>query len=435
MKLFTGFFSPTKKLIASNTSAQLIGRGISALTTFAVTFIIAHQFGATGYGDFVKVTTYAAFFYLITDFGMNAIFLQLDMHDNWPALVALRLIGGAVLIIVALGILVFLPGSVSQGYTPIVRLGILLYSPTILLQGIITSANAIFQKRLRYDRATWAILFGSIVTVILLWVLVYLVQTTNLISIVGAVGIGTLVTATASYLFATRFVGRVNFSLSATNMKRLFIPSIPLGITLLFNLVYFRADSVVITLTRPTSEVGVYGLAYKVFEVMLVLPTFFMNSVYPLMLSTRSNGLSVAKDNFRLILKKSILFLLFISLLIIPVMWITAPLIVLIKNDFSASIPAIRILVLSLPFFYVTNATMWALVALKKQTILSFVYGISMLVNVVGNILLVPRFGYMAAAWMTVVGEGVVLLWSAIILVNELSLEKDKDTELSGAMY
>jgi O-antigen/teichoic acid export membrane protein len=395
-----------KKVVALNTLSQLIGRGISTVTMLIVTLIIARQFGAAGYGDFVKVTTYIAFFYLIVDFGINAIFLQHETRESWPALVVLRMSGGAALMATSLIILTLLPGSSSQGYTPMVRLGILLFSPTIFLQGLITSANAIFQKKLRYDLATRAIFFGSAVTLLLLW------KPTNLLMVIGIVAAGTLVTTIFSFMFASRLVGHIRFSPSLGQTKRLLIPSIPLGITLLFNLVYFRADSVVLTMTRPTTEVGIYGLAYKVFEVVIVFPTFFMNAVYPLMLDTRYQ--------FKTILRNSIIFLLITSLASLVAMWFAAPLLPLIKSDFAPGIAALRVLSLGLPFFFVTSATMWALIALQKQLSLAYIYGASMIVNVVGNIALVPTHGFMAAAWLTVISEGLVLLLSGLILVREL---------------
>jgi O-antigen/teichoic acid export membrane protein len=318
--------------------------------------------------------------------------------------------GSAALIITALSILALVPGSTSQGYTPLVKLGILLFSPTILFQGFIASANAVFQKRLRYDLAAWAIFFGSTTTLLLLW------KPSNLLMIIGIVAIGTLVTAIFSFTFASRLVGHIRFAPTLGQMKRLLIPSIPLGITLLFNLVYFRADSVVITLTRPTAEVGFYGLAYKVFEVVLVFPTFFMNAVYPLMLQNHLK--------FRKIFINSFLFLLSMSLVSLVVLWFAAPLLSLIKSDFNPSIGALRVLSLGLPFFFVTSATMWALIALKKQLALAIIYGASMIVNIAGNILLVPLYGFMAAAWLTGICEGLVLVLSGLVLVQSFSREK-----------
>jgi O-antigen/teichoic acid export membrane protein len=393
-----------KKIIAANTVSQLVGKAISAVATFTVTFIIARQLGASGYGDFVKITTYIAFFYLLADFGINALYLQQSTsRTSWPALIVIRTIGGLLLLPVAVGIASLLPGVGTQGYTAAVRWGILLYSPTIVLQAWITTSNAIFQKQLRYDLATWAIFFGSLITVIFIFF-----HTSALF----ALGVGTAVTAIIAMCFALRSHPVSSWHISFRDMKNLLIPSLPLGITLIFNLVYFRADSVIITLTRPTAEVGIYGLAYKIFEVILVFPTFFMNAVYPLMLQQRMPLKKMFTNSF--------LFLLGAGLASTVCLWFAAPLVSLVKIDFAPSVTALRVLSLGLPFFFVTSTTMWALIALKKQKVLAGIYGVSMLVNIIGNILLVPSHGYMAAAWLTVACEGFVLVLSSVVLLQSL---------------
>jgi O-antigen/teichoic acid export membrane protein len=402
-----------KKIVAINTVSQLIGKAVSAAAAFIVTFLIARQLGAAGYGDFVKITTYVAFFYLLADFGINAVYLQqAESRFAWPSLIILRTAGGIALIALALCIVSLLPGTHTQGYTQAVRLGILLYSPTILLQAWITTGNAVFQKRLRYDFAAWAIFFGSLASVALVWH-----GTPPLL----ALGAGMVLTAAATMVFAFRAHPALSWNISGRDVMRLLIPSLPLGITLLFNLVYFRADSVVITLTRPTAEVGIYGLAYKIFEVVLVFPTFFMNAVYPFMVSE-----TAGKSDGRLtkIFTQSCIFLSAASVVTAAVLWCAAPLLSMISNDFTPSVGALRVLSLGLPFFFVTSATMWALITFKKQSTLAIIYGASMLINVIGNILLVPSHGFMAAAWITVASEGLVLALSGLVLVQSFSGNK-----------
>lgn len=418
MKLIRSFFTPTKRAVAANTTSQLVGKAISAVSTLIVTVIVARHLGAGGYGDFVKITTYLAFFYLIADFGINAIYLQhADEPQSWYALITIRTLGSVLLIMVSLAILAFLPSGVNQGYTMAVRVGILLYSPTILLQAWITTANAVFQKKLRYDLATWAIFFGSVVMVGLMWGLFYVGRMGNVMSAIIALLAGTFVTSLLSFWFAFAHEPNTPWAVTGPGIRRLLLPSLPLGITLLFNLVYFRADSVIITLTRPTSEVGVYGLAYKVFEVILVFPTFFMNAVYPLLLTK-------TRDQFQKIATTSFLFLLTASFFVAAILWLGAPLIIFIKSDFLASVGALRTLSLGLPFFFVTSVTMWMLIAMKKQVVLALIYGFSMFMNIAGNIVFIPTYGYMAAAWMTVAGEALILLLSGYFVLKYLSQVK-----------
>lgn len=403
-----------KKIVAVNTASQLLGKAIGAGTSFVVAFLLARRLGAEGFGDFTKITTFVAPFFLLADFGLNAIFLQKkDDAPWWPRLLGLRLVGSALLIFFTLAILAFLPHGVDQGYTALVRFGIVLFSPAILFQALITTANALFQKHLRYVHAMVAIAAGSAVTLLLVAPL-----SIGVLSATIAVLIGTAATAIVSFVFAGRYAP-LSVSVARQSIAGLLVPSVPLGATLLFNLVYFRADNYIITLTRPTAEVGIYGLAYKVFEVALVLPTFFMNAMYPLMLSAKSNNSTMQQFNNQLflrILKKSLFFLLLTSFILLLILWLAAPFLAFIKSDFAASAPALQVLSLGLPFFFLTSLTMWTLVTLKKQWTLAVIYGLSMVFNLLLNIWLIPAYGYMAAAWITVVSEGAVLVLSSILL-------------------
>ena len=411
-----------KKIVAINTVSQLIGKLIGAGTSFVVAFLLARRLGAEGYGDFTKITTFVAPFFLLADFGLNAIFLQKKDDKGWWAhLLGLRVAGSTILIFLALAILAFLPHGTNQGYTALVRLGIVLFVPAILFQALITTSNALFQKHLRYSMATIAIAAGSFVTILLV-----LPLSTGVLAATLAVLVGTSVTAAISLVLVKRHT-LLSVALSRQSVTGLLVPSIPLGITLLFNLVYFRADNYIITLSRPTVEVGVYGLAYKVFEVALVVPTFFMNAVYPLLLSAKANNSTIQQFNtqhFLRIIKKSFTFLVLSSLLLVVALWATAPLLSLIKQEFDASISALRVLSLGLPFFFLTSLTMWTLIALKKQWTLAGIYGASMVFNIFANIWLIPVYGYMAAAWVTVVSEAVVLVVSSLYLRRSLTYVK-----------
>ncbi|OGG11746.1 hypothetical protein A2Z00_05260 [Candidatus Gottesmanbacteria bacterium RBG_13_45_10] len=411
----------TRHEVAWNTLFQVIARAVSAAVTLVVTILIARNFGTNGYGDFVKVTTYIAFFYLLADFGFNAVYLQQNQtyspishknHDEpWGVLLGLRLIVSSLLICAALALLAFIPQGVTQGYTPLVRLGIILFAPSIIFQALITTTNAAFQKHLRYDLSTVAASLGAIVSLVLVWTTTAVkIHEAGVILAVLALLIGSLVTALVGLWFTKNIQKNFSLTFDTKKLTRLFLLSAPLGLTLLFNLVYFHVDSVILTLTRATSEVGIYGLAYKVFELPLVLPTFFMNALYPILLKRGK------KDFFRLLIR-SFLFLTGMSLVVLGVLWICAPLLVMIKPEFVQSVPALRILLLGLPFFFASSLAMWALIAIKKQSLLAILYGGSMVLNIILDMVFIPRYGYISAAWITVVSEGIVVLISGSLVV------------------
>ncbi len=412
-------------IIAKNTVSQLLGRVISSLSMFAATVLIARAFGVQGYGDFVKITSFVALFYLAADFGMNAVYVKKahakvqarQSNTLWSTLFGLRLVGSIMLVFVAVAVLAFLPQGVHQGYTSGVRLGIVLFAPSIIFQAIVTTANAVFQQKLRYDLATWAVALGSIITVLFVW-LVSITVSPPLGAVVSssAVLLGIGLSALVSVFLVRRFV-RISIALDPSPARELFTASVPLGLTLLFNQIYFRADSIILALNRPTSEVGLYGFAYKIFDVALVVPTFFMNSVYPIMIKHTNEANA---GQLKTILKKSSVFLVIGSLVLVGIFWAVAPLLVLVRSEFSGSVWALRILALSLPFFFISSLTMWTLISLGKQLLLIPIYAASMFANILLNVLLIPSYGYVAAAWITVGSEGLVLLASALYLRRAL---------------
>jgi O-antigen/teichoic acid export membrane protein len=398
-----------RKTIAFNTFSQIAGKVVTSGTTFIVSILIARSLGAGGYGDFTKIMTFVAFFYLFADFGLNTAYLELSENQSAQNnLLTIRTVFGLFLMFLCISILAFLPGTNVQGYTPFVKFGIIVFSFSILFQSLITTANAFFQKSFRYDYASYALSLGAITTLLAVASFPYL-RITGILPNIVAFLLGSLVTTIASLFFATKLLPTLSFSFDSILIKKMLTIALPLGLTLLCNVVYFHADSVILTVTRTSEEVGIYGFAYKFFELPLVVPTFFMNAVFPLLLLSRK---STDWKAFLRQAKQSAAILLSLSLIFFVCGYIAAPLLSLIKSDFQASIMPLRILLLSLPIFYLTSVTMWVLIALKKRTQLFFIYFMSMLVNIGSNIVFVPKYGYIAAAWITVASEALVLLLS-----------------------
>lgn len=412
---------PLKLKIAFNTIIQLLGKAATAGVTLLITILVARTFDPQGYGDYTKILTYIAPFYLISDFGLNAVVLRKlsteeDQTETFFAnLLGLRIIFSLLLIFLAVAILSFLPPGQNQGFTPLVRLGIIIFALTIFTQAIFTTGNLLFQKNLRYDLSVLSAFLGSLVTLALVGFFVF--TRSSLILIVVSYIVGGVITALLALGLLRKFV-KVHPAFNFSYWREFLWVAWPLGLTLVFNLIYFRADIFILTLTRPTYEVGIYGLAYKFFELPLTIPIFLINSIYPLMLTYNHENPAKLKS----LVKKIFYFLLLISAGLVVFSWIFAPLLTLIKPTFSDSILAFRILALSFPLFFLSGLSMWVLITLGKQNLLLLFYGLSMVFNVGLNLIYIPQFGYLAAAVTTGLTEAVVLIltgWSALSILNQ----------------
>jgi O-antigen/teichoic acid export membrane protein len=85
------------------------------------------------------------------------------------------------------------------------------------------------------------------------------------------------------------------------------------------------------------------------------------------------------------------------------------PLAGLWSRFYPQAIPALQILALAYVFAFVNNAFIGALTVLDRQATYAKAAGASLAVNLVLNLILIPPFGYIAAAWTTVVTEMVLV--------------------------
>ena len=409
--------------IAANTLAQIIGKGITAGVTFLVTIFVARQFGAEGYGEFAKIMSYVAFFYLITDFGFNAIVIKQitdkegETERFFRNLLGMRLGGSLILVFVALALLSFLPysPSLNQGFSPLSKLGIVIATFTILTQALFLTANVLFQKNLRYDLSVLASSAGSIST--LFFVFAFTSLRASLLLVIVSYAVGGVLMAGLALIFARRFLPQTGPLFDFSLWRKLFWQTLPLGATLVFNLIYFRIDIMILALLRANFEVGVYGLAYKFFEFPVTFVTFFMNSIYPVMLFRAKEN----NERLKSLIKKLVIFLVPLSLLLTLALILFAPYLTLIKPDFAPSVLALRILSFSLPLFFLSALFMWVLITLGKQKLLAIFYGFSMILNICLNLIFIPRYGYLAAAVITCLTELAIVLLTGTAAFSFLS--------------
>ena len=391
------------KKIAANTFFQIIARVLTSGTSFLFTILIARRLGVSGYGDFAKITAFVSLFYLFIDLGLNAIFLQKeDNKYRFKELFYGRLLFSFACIVVVNTLAYLLPYNpiTHIGYSPFVRLGIFLFSLTLFTEGITYTASAVFQREHSYRSLTNASLISSLIT--LLCLLFVLTTHQGLLVILGIFVVGSFVKAFLS-LFLTREKIRP-FLIDREFIRRLVQEAFPVTLVLIFNLIYFRIDMLLIGIMKPSSDVEIYNLAYSFFDSFLTIPLFLSNALYPTLLRDEKER----RHSPAMLIKYAGIFVC-CSFAIIILGWLLSPLLSLIRPDFVPAIIPLRIFLVSLPLFFITNIFQWLLIAKKQQKFLVKVYFIAMVINIIANIIFIPHYSYIASAIITGLSEGIVL--------------------------
>lgn len=400
----------SRRLIAQNTLAQLVGKAINTLSSLLIAVLVGRFLGETFYGDFTKVFATTTLLFMVLDFGFNAIVVKKITHHphlatpQFQNLFGLRLILSLILYVGLLAFLFLLPTPQNQGYTLTVKISIAIFALQYFAQASYLTTNAIFQSQFDYTRSVIASSLGSLIQLLLVAILVQ--NTSSLTLIILAHLLGTAVIAVVSLTLVRRYIKSIIPTFNVGEIKTLLIHTAPIGLALVLNLFATHTDTIIIALFRPTEEVGFYGLARRIFDVTLVFPTFFMNATYPILLQKQlHNSLDLKK-----VFTQTLQVLSALSLLATAALFFLSPLITLIRPEFSPAITTLKILSFSLPIFFLTSLFMWTMVAVGKERQLARIYGLALLVNLSTNLIAIPRFGFNAAAVTTLATEMVVLL-------------------------
>jgi len=405
-----------------NAASQIVGKFVTASVTLVVTLLISKSLGPSGYGEFTKIFVFVAYFYTLSDFGLNSIFVKItgakNQINNLRALVGLRLMISLVLVSVAVSLGFLLPydSESTIGFSPIVKTGIAIASLTIITQSLFTTANAFFQKNLRYDLSTIAAAAGS--SAIFITAAVASKFYSSITPFVFAYVIGGLVYSFVAFLIIYQRVHKIIFpKFQVATFKSLSKPAWPVGLALIFNLIYFRIDVFILANFRSTQEVGYYGLAYQFFEATLAIPIFFVNAIYPVLLQIYKKS----QENFQKKLLVWLVVLGLISIIVMILLFIVSYLIPIVDQRFAQSQIALKILAVGIPFFFISALLWHLLIIYEKQKYLSYIYGFGALFNLALNLIFIPSFGYLAAAVITVVSEALILLLLVLVSVKIIS--------------
>ena len=400
--------------IAKNTIYQLIGKVVSMSITVLIVLIVTRNYGREGYGSFSLMQTWPALFFVIVDFGLNAIATR-ELSRDWSKaseyfgnILLIRIIFSLALMLLLATLVIFFP------YSWWLRTGIILSLALILTQALFASTNIIFQVKLRYDLSVIGYLVGYIVILVVSLYLSFIKADIKWVSF--SYVIGGILTFFINLNFVRKLGVKLNLKYNKEIVNYLLLSSLPLGLMFVFSQINFKADSILLSVLKlPTryglnniESVAVYSLPYKVFEVALVVPTFVMNSVFPVMVSKLEQGTDKLKVLFTRAIR--ILELLAVGASLLGVIF--APLIIkfLGGSEFGQSILVMRILFGGLIVYYLTQPLAWLIVTMDSQKILPWIYLISAIFNVSANYIFIPKYSFIASSFITVISELIILI-------------------------
>jgi O-antigen/teichoic acid export membrane protein len=220
--------------------------------------------------------------------------------------------------------------------------------------------------------------------------------------VVGSFVLVNTIICIVAFLVSRRF-WRINLDIEWKRARVLMRDAFGIGVVSMIGLLHFKGDAILLSLFRPAKDVGIYAVAYRFIDQAFFLPGVFMAAVFPVL--TRSihrnprDGETTINHAFRVLVLGAVA----VTVLIVVA---AAPLVRLVSNrEFDQAIEPLRILAFAVPAIFVGPVFYNAVIAVNKQRDLIVISVISLVFNVLLNVILIPRYSYNGAAIATVVTE------------------------------
>jgi O-antigen/teichoic acid export membrane protein len=203
--------------------------------------------------------------------------------------------------------------------------------------------------------------------------------------------------------------------------KHIASQAFPIGLVLIFGFVYYKIDSIMLSVLRGMVDVGVYGTAYKLLEVLQTVPSMFLGAAFPLI-----TKYAESKDKrLRGAFQKQFDFLVLIAVpLVIGTFVLAGPIISLIAGSKGSeflhtstvtffgqqitSVTCLKILIFSVGVSFISQLYNYMIVSLGKQKVMIWPTVGFAAFNFLVNLYLIPRYSYLGASVSTLATEMIV---------------------------
>jgi O-antigen/teichoic acid export membrane protein len=397
----------------------------------AFALVYLRLLGRTDVGAYTFLVVFTTYLDTLIDFGLNALLARDISRGSVGPSAAFRVVSGLRLGLWLLGLplvaIVYGPLRERTNISTDAALAGWIFYAALLPTVVAKTATGVLWAAERLDLTAVVSVLATVLRTVLGAAVLF--GGLGLIGLAATSLATNIVTALVLWSFATRRAMATEGP-SAAHAAWL-RQSWPLFVNQLLQGLFFKVDALLLPGLAGTAAAGAYAAAYKVSEGAGIVSSSFTLALFPRL--SRGSDLSGA---YRLALR-ALLQIAFplaagIALLSEPIVAVVGG-----RDYLPDSAIALAILIAYLPLSYANGLTQYLLIAAGRQRLLTGAFVAALVFNLAANLLLIPRFGYVGAAWVTVASEVVLLVpfqLAALSVAPGVSLAREARTPLLATL-
>lgn len=399
--------------VAKNTIALFSAQTVGYTLSFIYIVYAARYLGAEGFGVLAFAMAFTAIFGIFTDMGLNLLTVREVARDKALAPEYLTNIIATKFMLSFLTLALLAAAINLMGYPAVTVKAVYIVALSVVVGAFTMTIYSIFQAHEKIEYIS----VGQILSGVFLFtggmaakkwgagvagfasVLVF----ASLASLVYSIGV-------LKFKFSGLFF---EWSLKKTPLdiefcRKALKEAFPVTVALLFAATTYWTSTIMLSLMKGDAAVGWYNAVYRIVLVLQFIPYSFITAIYPIM----SMFYKTSDESLRRVYEKSFKYLTIVGVPVgVAVTFLAERIIFFIYGGgYANSVLPLKILVWSTVFVFM-NVTFGNLfICLDRQSIVTKITGLCVVVNVAFNIVLIPRLGIVGASITAVLTELTYLL-------------------------
>jgi O-antigen/teichoic acid export membrane protein len=403
--------------IIGNTFWLLLQRAGGRILTLLLMIYLARRLGSLGFGKLFFAISFTSLFLILSDLGITTLTIREVARDKESGP---EYVGNIATLKLFLSIFAFLAISISVSFMKVpfdTRFVIYLIGACIIFENMGGFFGGIFQAYEKMKYITICEIIEKSFMVSVAFVLLRLGY--------GLISIGFL------YLFSgilycflnmgfvyQKFL-RPHYHIDWQFWSKSLKIALPLAIVALISMVYYNIDIVMLGKMKGEEVAGWYGVSYHLFFALATIPGAFLSAIFPVLSRFFIESGELLKKAFQ----KSFKVLVGVGIPASVGSFLLSEKIILFLfgPQYQQSIAALKILSLLICFSYLNGLAGYFLISTNRQVLAAKIMAATASINVFLNIILIPRYSYIGAAYATVVSEILFLILFFLSARREIS--------------
>lgn len=394
------------KIVFRNAAILTIGRLLSRIAQFFMFIYAARVLGVDNFGIFSFSNNLVYILCIIMDIGISRYSIQ-QMSRNLENIPVYTGTGLCIkIILVVFGYFLIITTGYLLGKDILTIKSLFILSLAAVFDSFAMSFSAAFDANEKMEYSAGIILISKIILTIVGFIAMF--YSNALLTFCWVMTFGSFLQLSITAFWYFKKYKKIIFVKDVFFIKILLKNSIPFSLSSIFITIYYSIDSVMLDFFCGTKVVGYYNAAYRIIDAPLFLSESFKTALFP----TISRVYAKKTEELNKIISISCNIALAVGLSIASTTaYLSEKLIyAFYGSEYAPSSAVLPALIFSIAFIMPSTICSTAIRAADKQSICIFVSGFGVVINISLNLVLIPIYSFVGAAWATLITEMIIAL-------------------------